>query len=66
MRRNADHNWHKSSLSGPDGCVEVREVGGSVEVRDAKHPDGAVLTFNAREWAAFLGGARLGEFDLDE
>jgi hypothetical protein len=32
-------------------------------VRDSKHPDGPVLTFTAAEWAAWLDGARKGEFD---
>jgi hypothetical protein len=27
--------------------------------------DGPVLTFSPKEWEAFLGGVRLGEFDLD-
>jgi hypothetical protein len=36
---------------------------GGVFVRDSKDPDGPVLTFNAREWEAFLAGAKAGEFD---
>jgi Domain of unknown function (DUF397) len=35
-----------------------------VQVRDSKDPSGAVLTFNRREWDAFLLGVRNGEFDL--
>jgi hypothetical protein len=34
-----------------------------VFVRDSKDPDGPVLTFNAREWEAFIAGAKAGEFD---
>ena len=57
--------WVKSSLSFSNGnCVEVTELpGGSVGVRNSKDPGGAVLRFTQGEWDAFLGGARLGEFD---
>jgi hypothetical protein len=34
-----------------------------VFVRDSKDPDGPVLTFRAREWEAFIAGAKAGEFD---
>ena len=57
--------WVKSSLSFSNGnCVEVAELpGGSVGVRNSRHPDGPVLTFTQGEWDAFLGGARRGEID---
>jgi hypothetical protein len=57
--------WVKSSLSFSNGnCVEVTDLpGGSVGVRNSKDPAGPVLRFTPREWHAFLGGARLGEFD---
>ena len=57
--------WVKSSLSFSNGnCVEVTELpGGSVGVRDSRDPGGPVLRFTRGEWDAFLGGARLGEFD---
>jgi hypothetical protein len=57
--------WVKSSLSFSNGnCVEVAELpGGSVGVRNSRHPEGPVLTFTQGEWDAFLGGARRGEFD---
>jgi hypothetical protein len=59
-------DWHKSSLSGPysDNCVEVAGLGGRlVAVRDSTDPEGPVLAFTASEWDAFVGGAKLGEFD---
>ena len=58
--------WYKSSRSGgADNCVEARYVGDdSVQLRDSKDPDGPVLTFTSREWDAFIGGAKDGEFDL--
>ena len=57
--------WVKSSLSFSNGnCVEVTELpGGSVGVRNSRDPRGPVLRFTREEWDAFLGGARLGEFD---
>jgi hypothetical protein len=57
--------WVRSSLSFSNGnCVEVTELpGGSVGVRNSRDPGGPVLTFTRGEWDAFLGGARLGEFD---
>jgi hypothetical protein len=57
--------WAKSSLSFSNGnCVEVAELsGGSVGVRNSRDPHGPVLRFTPGEWAAFLAGARRGEFD---
>ena len=56
--------WFKSSCSNPDACVEVL-YDGFVHVRDSKgDQSGPVLTFNSREWQAFLDGVRLNEFDL--
>jgi Domain of unknown function (DUF397) len=57
--------WAKSSLSFSNGnCVEVTELpGGAVGVRNSRNPGGPVLRFSRDEWDAFLGGARLGEFD---
>jgi hypothetical protein len=59
--------WRKSSYSGGTGgnCVEVaRLANGGRAVRDSKQPDGPVLRFTPTEWAAFLAGARDGEFDV--
>jgi hypothetical protein len=43
--------------------VEVALGGAEVWVRDSKDAAGPVLRFTAAEWAAFLAGARAGEFD---
>jgi hypothetical protein len=57
--------WRKSSRSGTEGnCVEVRMIGGTIEVRDSKDPAGPVLRFTSAEWTAFVGGAQDGEFSL--
>ena len=59
-----DTPWTKATRSGTQGqCVEMRRRAGSVEVRDSKDPDGAVLRFTASEFAAWVGGAGRAEFD---
>nr|WP_229783303.1 DUF397 domain-containing protein [Pilimelia anulata] len=57
--------WHKSTLSsGGDNCVEVdHRHDGSVAVRHSKNPTGPQLVFTPQEWDAFIGGAKLNEFD---
>ena len=55
--------WRTSSLCDLNGCVEVAILDDQVAVRDAKHRAGPVLLFSGREWEAFLGGVRGGEFD---
>ena len=59
----ATPNWHKSSHSGNNGCVEVAHGEDQIAVRDSKDPSGPVLMFTAHEWRAFLDGVRDGEFD---
>jgi Domain of unknown function (DUF397) len=57
--------WRKSSRSGGNGgqCVEVaRNLPGVVAVRDSKDPAGPALAFSPDAWAAFLHGAKDGEF----
>ncbi|MBO3751497.1 DUF397 domain-containing protein [Streptosporangiaceae bacterium NEAU-GS5] len=58
--------WVKSSWSGDgSGCVEARLDDQRVLVRDTKQAgQGPILVFTHTEWAAFLKGARSGEFDL--
>lgn len=57
-------SWKKSSASGADGCVEVRRTCSNIQIRDSKDPDGAILEFTDNEWAAFVAGVALGEFNL--
>lgn len=60
-----DDAWHKSSRSsGANNCVEVAKGPGWTAVRHSRHQAGPVLVFTDGEWAAFLEGVKLGEFDL--
>lgn len=58
-------NWRKASASNPSGnCVEVAALAsGEVAVRNSRHPAGPALVYTRAEIAAFLAGARNGEFD---
>jgi hypothetical protein len=61
-----DLPWRKASRSGPvsDNCVEVAPAGGGgVAVRHSKHRQGPVLAYTRDEFAAFVEGAKAGEFD---
>lgn len=61
----ASATWVKSTYSGPTGgnCVEVAFLGGgTVAVRDSRHPSGPALVFAAGEWDAFVASAKGGEF----
>lgn len=52
MQHNA---WRKSSRSGSNGqCVEVRDRGVQVDVRDSKAPTAGMLSFEAAAWDAFV------------
>lgn len=57
--------WRRSATcQGADStCVEVALSGEEVWLRDSKDAAGPVLRFTRAEWAAFLAGARAGEFD---
>jgi hypothetical protein len=56
--------WIKAAASQGQGqCVEMRRRGNMIEVRDSKDPDGAVLRYTPTEWAAWIDGAKHGEFD---
>ncbi|MFE4755795.1 MULTISPECIES: DUF397 domain-containing protein [Streptomyces] len=57
--------WVKSRRSNAEGnCVEVASLAeGGVALRNSRDPDGPALIYTAAEVAAFLAGAKDGEFD---
>lgn len=57
--------WRKSRYSNPSGnCVEVAGLpDGGVAVRNSRHPNGPALIYTRAEIAAFIHGAKDGEFD---
>ncbi|CDR12029.1 DUF397 domain-containing protein [Streptomyces iranensis] len=57
-------SWFKSSYSSGEGgmCVEVAATADTVHVRDSKNRHGARLGFSIRQWDAFIGRLRAGEF----
>ncbi|UJW36469.1 DUF397 domain-containing protein [Saccharothrix sp. AJ9571] len=61
----AGARWKKSSRSGALGnCVEVAPLAdGSIAVRNSRFPAGPALVYTQAEMAAFLAGAKDGEFD---
>ncbi|MFJ8790714.1 DUF397 domain-containing protein [Streptomyces sp. NPDC102462] len=60
-----DVRWIKSRHSNAEGnCVEVAALsGGCVAMRNSRDPDGPALVYTPAEMAAFLAGAKDGEFD---
>ena len=65
MSANDVSPWVKAERSGGSAnCVEQRRNGDLIEVRDTKdRGTGPVLRFTPAEFAAWLHGARSGEFD---
>jgi hypothetical protein len=58
-------DWRKSGHSNPSGnCVELARLSaGQVAVRNSRDPRGPVLICAPAEIAAFIRGAKDGQFD---
>jgi Domain of unknown function (DUF397) len=56
--------WRKSTYSsGNADCVELATADDAILLRDSKHPEAGHFTFTRPELAAFVAGAKAGEFD---
>ena len=57
--------WQKSRHSNSQGnCVEMAELpGGSIAVRNSRHPEGPALIYTRPEIEALIQGAKDGDFD---
>ena len=57
--------WQKSARSNPSGnCVEMAGLpDGGIAIRNSRDPQGPALIYTVDEIAAFIGGARDGDFD---
>jgi len=57
--------WVKSASSNAQGaCVELAQLpDGEIALRNSRHPEGPALVYTQAEIAAFVAGAKSGEFD---
>jgi hypothetical protein len=58
--------WQKSRRSNPSGnCVELASLPGGKQIamRNSRDPEGPALVYTVEEIAAFIRGARDGDFD---
>jgi hypothetical protein len=57
--------WITARACNSSACVQVAHLpGGMVAVRDSKDTAKAPHVFDSEEWAAFVSGVKVGEFDL--
>lgn len=55
--------WRIAKKSAGENCVQVKLDGDVIVVGSTRSPDGPFLSYTNDEWAAFLDGAKKGEFD---
>jgi hypothetical protein len=58
-------DWIRSSFCEATNCVEVKDIGTTVLLRDTVVPEAFVI-IGQRDWADFIQGVKAGEFDLPE
>ncbi|MEK7568649.1 MAG: DUF397 domain-containing protein [Patescibacteria group bacterium] len=59
----ASEGFKLSSYTHKCCCVAVR-IGDTVDLRDTKNPNSPTLSFNRKEWKAFVKGVQSGEFNV--
>jgi hypothetical protein len=55
--------WQRSTYCSNNGCVEVARAGRTVQVRDAKDPDGPQLAVSVDAWREFIASVKRGDLD---
>jgi hypothetical protein len=56
-------SWRTATMSQDTNHVQVRRDNDMIVVPNSRSPDGPFLSYTEDEWAAFLYGAKRGEFD---
>jgi hypothetical protein len=56
-------SWYIAQKSGGGNCVQVKRQDDMIVVGNSKLMNGPFLSYTNDEWAAFLDGAKNGEFD---
>lgn len=56
-------SWRIATISGGGNCVQVKAEDGMIVIGNSRLVDGPFLSYTRDEWAAFLDGAKKGEFD---
>ncbi len=57
-------NWHTSSHTREESCVEIGDGPSMTGVRDTKNREGGVLVFDHSVFTAFIAQIARGRFDL--
>lgn len=63
---NIDRNaltWRVATRSAGGNCVEVAKSDDMIAVRNSRRPEAEIILYTRSEFAAFLDGAKKGEFD---
>jgi hypothetical protein len=55
--------WRVATRSGGGNCVQVAKANDLIAVRNSRNPEGEIIFYTGPEFAAFLDGAKKGEFD---
>jgi hypothetical protein len=55
--------WRRSSFCATGTCIQVKQVGDKIFLRDSKNPRQAPLRFDRDEFRAFADGIIGGEFN---
>jgi len=56
-------DWRISRLCESSGCVGVARQGEFLLIGNTNDPGAPVSRFTRQEWAAFVAGVKLGDFD---